>query len=174
MQIISYIDPTVIAFILYYFYMMISIASLATLLIYLPIYLKKEEEEEIKRKRLQFNYLENIYQQIEFAGKSKYYRSSIATLLAKGFAFKSGYPLATYGQISQLLKEGKIDIPEDIKDFIISSAEFYTTFSDSNPDSNIYESIISKILKSLTKLKNEQVEAEQLEKAIEALYKKFN
>ncbi|MCR4422270.1 MAG: hypothetical protein GYA61_00270 [Spirochaetales bacterium] len=169
-MIISYIDPRTIAFTLYYLYIMVCVASLVTLLIYLPFYLKRTDEEDKKRKKIRFNYLENLFWQIEFAKKSKYYRGNIAGLLAKGFAFKSGYPLATYGQISELIKEDKIDIPNEVKDFIIEAAEFYSSFS----DSDIYDSFLSKLLKSLTKKKNYIDQEKQLERAIELLFKKFN
>ena len=168
MQIISYIDPREIAFILYFFYMMISVVSLATLLVYLPTYLKKEEEA--RKIKTRFNYLEEIYQQIEFAKKSKYYKANISNMILKGFAYKSGYVNINYNKLSQLIKDNKIDIPLSIKDFLIESSEFYSDYYQIKPWYSKILSFLSFFSKE-KELKNSEI---LLEKAIELLYEKFN
>ncbi|MFN3410905.1 MAG: hypothetical protein ACK4YF_01945 [Exilispira sp.] len=169
MKIISYIDPEIISAILYFLYVMISLATLMTLLIYLPLYLKKDQKER-KNNRNKLNYIEKTYQQIELAAKSKYYRANLAQILAKGFAFKSGYSFLSFSNIIQLLKDDKIDIPQRIKSFLLESAEFYNTFLDNKID----DLPALKIKKILNNLKNKVNKEKIIEEAIELLYKKFN
>jgi len=158
--------------------MFLSVASLVALLIYIPSYLKKEEKKDsnIKFKEKyktnsKINILKELNYQIEESKKSKYYRANLTQLIAKCFAFTSGYPLVTLNELMELIKKDKINLPEDIKNFIVNSMTIYSSFSE-NDETGIFDNLINKLLK---KLKNESKLNKQLiYESIDILYNQLD
>ncbi len=175
MIVFSYIDPRIIASTLYALYILISLTSLLTLLIYLPYYLKKDEKK-IDYKYKKTNYLEKLNSQLEHANNSKYFRAIIYQLIAKCFAFKSGYYIVNLSDLIQLLKEDKIEIPSDVKNSILESIKFYSSFTDRTDYSdykNSYLKFIKDILTNPFKNERRHSHAKKLEDSINLVYKKL-
>lgn len=166
-KIISYIDPRIIAASLYLLYMAISIGSLATLLIYIPFYLKKDDDK-IKKLNNKNDYIQNVANQIEFAIKSKYFRASLARLIGKGLAFKDGYIMVSVSDTINLIKENKINMPDEIKEFLIESLEFYSSFQSIHKENLSISSFLKYFLKKQTDPQD------KIDKTIKYLYNRFN
>lgn len=167
MKIISYVDPSVIAATLYLLYIVISLGSLFTLLIYLPFYLKKNEKKKEENLWEEVDLLQNLQDLIESSSKSKYFRSQLAQSIAKAFAFKAGYPMVTVSEALALLKENKIDLPSDIKDFLIESIEFFSNINNENLFGFYFKKTIAFFKK------NNEKDKYIMQRTINLLYERF-